>query len=63
MGQTPHQSAKASGNHEAREQYGTRKFSARPSDLLKSFLAALVKADDFAHDDGLPSKPHLEQRL
>jgi len=30
---------------------------------LKLLLAASVKADDFAQDDGLPSKPQLEQRF
>jgi hypothetical protein len=58
--QKPHQSTNANGNHGARQQYGTQDFSARPSDLLKLFLAALVKGDDF-QDGGLPSQPQLEQ--
>jgi hypothetical protein len=62
MGETPHQSTKANGNHDAREQYGTHDFSARPSDLLKVFLAALVKSDDF-QDDDLPLFRQLEQRF
>jgi hypothetical protein len=38
------------------------RISARPSDLLKLFLAALVKGDDFQYGD-LPSFPQWEQQL
>jgi hypothetical protein len=62
MGRVPKSSPYASQTQNERQQHRTHDFSARPADLLKFSLAALVKGDDF-QDDGLPSKPQLEQRF